>query len=83
MKPLGTILPTADSLRKTDQWFIRDERKKEEIAKQHLSQFERKVEQLETRYYDGEDRYAIVGSRYQILWFEKRNNQWYSNKAKK
>lgn len=73
MKPLGTILPTAQTLRLADEYAAAVERLKQDTVKRHgLDKLEARLEQGETRYYSGPNRYAIASRRAGVvLWFER------------
>jgi hypothetical protein len=68
-RPLGTILPTRESLRLADQMAKREALAKEKIAAVELRGCERRVVGGEVRYYDTADQYAIVSSAGKVLWF--------------
>ena len=68
-RPLGTILPTAESLANSEAFYRRDIKARESIAKVELRGCERRVVGGEVRYYDTTDQYAIVSRQGKILWF--------------
>lgn len=73
MRPLGTILPTAKTHALNDAHFLRVTAAQKRIAKQQLSAFTHRVVGTEDRYYDGDDRYAIVSFQsFRVLWFTKK-----------
>lgn len=80
MKPLGTILPTKESMECNELFAQREKAERLRIGAENLSQFEYRVVAGEDRWYDGDDRFAIVGRTRKILWFERRNGDWYSIK---
>ena len=77
-RAIGTVLPTRESERAGDKVFLADQKRKAEVGKVQLSNFHRRSEDGEIRYYDGENRYAIVNSMGRILWFERRVDGWYA-----
>ncbi len=86
MNTLGTILPTAKTLRLADQYAKELAELKRDTAKRHgLDLLDVRQEQGETRYYDGPNRYAVASKRPGVvLWFSKRNDGYfYAEKWKK
>ena len=69
MKMLGTILPTAKSLRLSDEYAKRDTAMRETIASRELKGCERRVVGGEVRYYDTTNQYAVVSRQGLVLWF--------------
>lgn len=67
---LGTILPTAKSLKCNDRYAKRVANEKEKIASAQLRGCDRRVIGGEVRYYDTTDQYAIVSRQGQVLWFQ-------------
>jgi len=82
MKSLGTILPTKQSERCNDLFAKREKAERMRVGAANLSQFEYRFAEGEDRWYDGPDRFAIVGRTRKILWFERRNGEWFSTKVK-
>lgn len=68
-KRLGTILPTAESIRSANEYAEREEKRKDAIAREKLQGIECRIVGGEKRYYSSPDRYAVVGSAGNILWF--------------
>jgi hypothetical protein len=71
MKPLGTILPTRDSLRKADIFADQQAAKRERVANKlpELYDCDRRVVGGEVRYYDATNKYAIIGRDCKVRWF--------------
>ena len=71
---LGTILPTAKSLRMSDEFARREAERKDGIAKgdTRLIGCTRRVVGGEVRYYDTTDQYAIVARTGKVIWFAVR-----------
>lgn len=57
---------------------LRNEKAVSDHGRQALGNLDRRVEGGEVRYYDGENRYAIVNRSLRVLWFEKRKGGWYA-----
>lgn len=72
MQPLGTILPTAASLRESDIWHAQNAADKVRFAKSHpvLSNCEKRTVGNEVRYYLRADRYAVVSRDKRVRWFD-------------
>ena len=68
-KSIGTILPTAASIRSSDLFAKREAAYRESIAAKELKGLNRRVVSGEVRYYDTFDQYAIVSRNGKILWF--------------
>lgn len=69
MKKIGTILPTAKSISLTNQWASKNDARKNRIAAKELRHCSRAVVGGETRYYESDDKYAVVSNKGKILWF--------------
>lgn len=78
MKSLGTILPTTESIRISDNQHRKDERRKSELAAS-AGLNNGVMVGLETQYPD-KNGYAIVNSRFQIVWFDVRPDGTYRRK---
>lgn len=74
MKPLGTILPTRESLEAGDRHAEKMEMERCKIAVDNLGHCERRVVFGETRYYRNPKQYAVVGRGMKIRWFETRKD---------
>ena len=77
MKPLGTVLPTAKSIRETAIWAAERERKRDRVAETHpdLKNTVRRMVGGEYRYYRTDSEYAIVSMRdFRLRWFEVRDD---------
>lgn len=71
MRQAGTILPNKESLHTNDRHCREKNRKAEEIANRLLKHCAMKKVQGENRYYESEDKYAIVSTRdLKIRWFK-------------
>ena len=79
MKSLGTILPTAATLRLADEYAERAEQLNRDTARRTgIDKLEMRHEQGETRYYDGPNRYAVASRRPGVvLWFERREDGYF------
>lgn len=73
-RSLGTILPTADSIRQSEEFARQQEAMKDDVAKRQFPGVTPRIVGLEKRYYVLPDRYAIVGSSGRVLWFEVRSD---------
>jgi hypothetical protein len=73
-KTLGTILTTSDDWKIIERVAAKDKRDQQSIVKGKLSQYVERFVEGETRYYDGENRYAIVGINLRVLWFEQKED---------
>lgn len=73
---LGTVLPTAASLRASDRWAAEQEATKEQTAAADpvLSKCERREVGGEVRYYATAVKYAIIGRSNRVRWFEIRGD---------
>lgn len=80
MKSLGTILPTAHTWKIHNKVERKENQIKEEIAAKYLAHLTPRNEQGETRYYDGPNKYAIVGRSGRVLWFEIKKDGHYAVK---
>lgn len=69
MTNLGTILPTRKSLEAGDRAATNDARKRLEIGRTLLGACDRRTVGGEVRYYATEERYAVVGGNFKVLWF--------------
>ncbi len=69
MKMIGTVLPTADTIRLNNEYAKRDAAKRESVASKELAGCDRRVIGGEVRYYDTADQYAIVSRQGRVLWF--------------
>ena len=76
MKQLGTILPTAKSMRTNDSYALRVEvvRERAVRASEELRLCERRVVGGEVRYYDTADQYAVVTRQGNVIWFAVRDD---------
>ena len=73
MKTIGTVLPTAKSIKVNNAFAKREARDKERIARTtpELVGCERREMRCgEVRYYDTTDQYAIISRRGDVLWFQ-------------
>ena len=75
---LGTILPDKEKLKKHDRHCDNQRKEFERKASKDLSGLNKRMEQGETRYYYGENKYAIVSRSGRILWFELRKERWFA-----
>lgn len=69
MQPLGTILPTRESLQRADRFADQQDRQRRKIEEKTLAGLECRVVGGERRYYDG-DKYAIIGRDMRPRWFK-------------
>ena len=69
-KTIGTVLPTAASLKASDAHAKQVAKTIEQIASKKLKGCERRIVGGEVRYYDTTDQYAIVNSQGKVLWFQ-------------
>ena len=73
MKQIGTILPTLTSMTIADECQQRDIANKRQAAIKHgLDRFLEVGTGIETRYYDGLTKYAVIGRDLQPKWFAVR-----------
>jgi hypothetical protein len=76
MKPLGTILPTRESLEAGDRVYEAQLRKNNRTARETFKGIKPRREKGEDRYYVASDKFAIVSMRSgRVLWFEIRNGE--------
>lgn len=75
---LGTVLPTVASERAGDLAALRHAQARQAVAEQALTAYTRREVEGETRYYDGDTRFAVVGRDLKIKWFEYRDGNWYA-----
>jgi hypothetical protein len=68
-KQIGTVLPTAASIKCSNEFAKREFTEREAIANRELKGCDRKVVGGEVRYYDTTDQYAIVSRQGKVLWF--------------
>lgn len=70
MTPLGTILPTKDSLNRADAHADKMARQRERYGDSQLQGCTKRIVGGEVRWYDTTDQYAIVGRDGQVKWFQ-------------
>jgi hypothetical protein len=79
MKNLGTIFATEAELARSDAFFDGLKLVRESLAKTpDLSSLARRIVDGETRWYDGENRFAVVNASGRRLWFTKKGNDWFA-----
>jgi hypothetical protein len=79
MKHLGTIFATETELTRSDVFFDSLKFARESLAKTpDLSSLARRIVDGETRWYDGENKFAVVNASGQRLWFAKKGNDWFA-----
>ena len=74
MTTIGTVLPTAASLKCNELYASRQRAMKESVASGALTHCERRVVGGEVRYYDTTDQYAIDARSGKVLWFQVTAN---------
>lgn len=80
---IGTILPTQESLRVSNEHADNLEAKRERVGQELLGGYTRKVFGGEVRWYDGKDSYAIIGRDDKPRWFTRRKDgYWYIDRAR-
>ncbi len=76
---IGTIYASRKQLAKMDKHSDKQEKERLQLAHKMLGHLEKRHEQGEVRFYDGNDKYAILSSRTsKALWFVKRKDGWYA-----
>ena len=79
MKPLGTIFASESHLAAFDAFFDQQKQARESRSKtSDLANFSRRIVDGETRWYDGENRFAVVNSAGRRLWFTKKGSDWFA-----
>jgi len=77
---IGTVLPTAASLRADNEYAARDRKDREHAGRTLLGQYECRTVGGETRYYDGADAYAVIGRDMLPRWFALRGGEWFADR---
>jgi hypothetical protein len=78
MKTIGTVLPTAKSLKATKAYAKNLKNEQDKVAKE-LKGLRKVNEDGETRFYKGDNVYAVIGRDLKIKWFEKRaDGHWWA-----
>ena len=76
---IGTIFANRKQLAKMDKHSDKQEKARLQLAHKTLGHLENRHEQGEIRFYDGENKYAILSTRTsKVLWFVKRSDGWYA-----
>lgn len=79
MKPLGTIFANESQLASFDAFSDQQKQARESRSEtSDLANLSRCIVDGETRWYEGETRFAIVNRAGRRLWFAKRGNDWFS-----
>lgn len=68
-KRLGTILPTAETIRLNNEYAKNVERLRDSVAREKLPGIECRIVGGEKRYYASPDKYAVISSTGNIRWF--------------
>ena len=79
---IGTILPTAASLRADDEYAARDRKDRKKAGQTLLGQYECRTIGGEMRYYDGADAYAVIGRDMLPRWFVRRGGEWFADRSR-
>lgn len=79
MKQIGTVLPTVKSLKASDD-FARKLQKEQQKVARSLKKYTRVQKCGETRYYDEDKFFAVIGRDLKIKWFEVREDGDYAVK---
>lgn len=72
MTMIGTVLPTAKSLKASDRYAKDVATRQQTVGRSELAGCEQRTVGGEVRYYTTSDRYAIVGRDLTVRWFMVR-----------
>ena len=79
MKLVGTIFASESQLAAFDAFSDQQKQARESRSKtSDLANFSKRIVDGETRWYDGENRFAVINSAGRRLWFTKRRNDWFA-----
>jgi hypothetical protein len=80
MKPLGTILPTVESLATNDRYAANIKKLQASVANTHpvLSKLVGLPVNGETRYYSSPFTYAVINKAGKVLWFQENRGTTFS-----
>ena len=79
---IGTVLPTAASLRASNEYAARDRKERQQAGRKLLSQYECRTVGGELRYYDGANAYAVIGRDMLPRWFVLRGGEWFADRSR-
>lgn len=70
----GTILPTAETIRLSNEYAKKVERLRDSVAREKLPGVECRIVGGEMRYYASPDKYAVISRTGNVLWFDVKDD---------